>query len=96
MIITIATSLRYPLAQPFFVHAKQGMDLVDWDVVLGGPKLGDACDVPDAGAAAWPATSLAEAKPDCTVHVATRRSRWSACFASNNAPDTSNCWRHPA
>ena len=74
--ITITMSIRHLFA--FFFYAKHGMDLVDRNEVLGDDKLGDACDlVPNASVTARPATSLAEVKPDCTVHVAARRSRWS-------------------
>ena len=73
----MAMSLRHPLALPVsFVYATHGPYELGWRV--GDHKLGDACDsVPNPGVAAWPATSLAEAKPDCIVLVATRRSRWS-------------------
>ena len=71
---------------------------VDLDDVLGDHKLGDACDlVPEAGVAAWPATSLAAAKPDCNVRVAPRRSRWAVrlLWPQKSAREGSNCWRHP-
>ena len=51
------------------------------DDVLGDYTLGAVCElVPNAGVAAWPATSLAEAKPACTIHEAPRRSRWVVRF----------------
>ena len=87
------------LAQPIlFVYARS-MDPVDWDDVLGDHKLGDACDlVPDAGVAVLPATSLAEANPDCNVHVAPRRSRWAVRqpWPQKSEPEGSNCCGIPA